>query len=247
MAKYTNTELMLEGPPTYTGDLDLVSRSKSKVVFQDSESGDTIIYKGHDLVVKNDIIISGNLTGWNLGNADQDVYTTIGKFNIDLDKIHAKSTAAFADKVYEKMLSGNDTFTGSSAADYLDGLNGNDNMSGNDGGDVIYGRNGNDTINGGGGGDIIEGGKGNDALTGGGSYDLFYFAKGDGKDTISDFNAENLNLPEHDLIGAKFEDVTISATGTGGKDTLIDFGNGSTITLLDVLSTEIDSGDFYSA
>jgi Ca2+-binding RTX toxin-like protein len=229
MAKYTNTELMLAGSPTYIGDLELVSRSKSKVVFQDSDSGDTVIYKGHDLVVKNGIIVSGNLTGWNLGDADQQVYTVISNFNIDLDTIKAKNTAAFAEKVYQKMLSGNDTFTGSSATDYLSGLGGND------------------KINGGGSWDVITGGKGNDRLTGGGGYDLFNFAKGDGKDIITDFEADNLNLPEHDLIGAKFEDVTISATGEGGMDTLIAFGNGSTITLLGVLSTDIDSGDFYTA
>jgi Ca2+-binding RTX toxin-like protein len=228
MAKYINTELMLEGAPTYMGKLDLVSHTKSKVVFQDSDSGDTVIYKGHDLVVKGNIIVSGNLTGWNLGDADQQAYTVISKFNVDLDDIHAKNTAAFADKVYQTMLSGKDTFTGSSASDFLAGLKGND------------------TIAGAGGADIIEGGKGNDMLTGGANYDLFNFAKGDGNDTITDFNADNLDVLEHDLIGAKFEDVEISATGIGGKDTLIDFGGGSTITLLDVLSTAIDSGDFYT-
>lgn len=247
MASYTNTELMLDGTPTYMGDLDLISRTKSKVVFQDSDSGDTVIYKGQNLVVKNEIIVSGNLTGWNLGNSDQDVYTVISKFKIDLDTIHAKNSTAFAEKVYAKMLSGNDTFTGSSAAEFLNGLNGNDTMNGNDGADVIYGGNGNDTIDGGAGGDVIKGDKGNDTLTGGGGFDLFNFAKGDGQDTITDFNADNLDTVEHDFIGAKFEDVTVSATGTGGKDTLIDFGGGSTITLLDVLSTSIDAGDFFTS
>ena len=229
MAKYTNTELMLEGPPTYDGKLELVSRSKSKVVFQDSDSGDTIIYNGHDLVVKKNIIVSGDLTGWNFGNSDQDPFTIINGFKIDLDKIDAKNSSAFADKVYAKMLSGNDTFTGSSAADFLSGLNGND------------------TINGAGGDDVIQGGKGNDALTGGGGLDFFVFAKGDGKDTISDFNADDLNLVEHDYIGAKFEEVTVSATGNGGTDTLIDFGGGSTITLLGVMSADISANDFFVA
>jgi Ca2+-binding RTX toxin-like protein len=229
MAKYTNTELMLEGPPTFDGELELISRSKSKVVFQDSDSGDTIIYSGHDLVVKKNIIISGDLTGWTFANSDQDPYTVINGFKIDLDRIDAKNSSAFADKVYAKMLSGNDTFTGSSAAEVLIGLKGND------------------TMNGGGGNDVIQGGKGNDALTGGGGLDGFYFAMGDGKDTVSDFNADDMNLVEHDYIGAKFEDVTVSATGTGGVDTLIDFGGGSTITLLGVLSTDISANDFFVA
>jgi len=246
MAKYTNTELMLEGAPTYTGELELVSRSRSKVVFQDSDSGDTIIYRGHDLVVRKDIIVSGELTGWNFGNADQDPFTIINSFKIDLDKISAKNSDAFADKVYAKMLSGDDTFTGSSADDFLSGLGGNDLMSGNDGDDAISGGNGNDTIDGGGGGDAIQGGKGNDTLTGGGSFDLFYFAVGNGKDIITDFNSDETNLAEHDFIGANFEDVTISATGTGGADTLIDFGGGSTITLRGVLSTTIDELDFFT-
>ena len=69
----------------------------------------------------------------------------------------------------------------------------------------------------------------------------------DGKDTISDFNADDMNTAEHDYIVADFADVIVSATGTGGLDTLIDFGGGSTITLLGVLSTTVDENDFYTA
>lgn len=245
MAKYTNTELMAETSPVYEGKLKLVSHTKTKVVFEDSDSGDTIIYKGHDLAVKKGIIVSGDLTGWSLANSDQDPYTIVKDFKIDLDKIHAKTTVAFAEKVYDKILSGNDTMTGSSASDSLSGLGGNDKINGNDGGDYLYGGKGNDTINGGAGIDGIFGGKGNDRLTGGADYDVFYFAKGDGNDTITDFNADDSDLANHDYIGAKFEDATITATGSEDQHTLISFGNGSTITLLNVLSTAVGAGDFY--
>jgi Ca2+-binding RTX toxin-like protein len=227
MAKYSNTELMQGGGPTYDGTLELASKTKSQVVFQDSDSGDTIIYKGHDLVVKKGIIVSGELTGWTYADGNLDPYTVIKGFNLDLDTIHAKNTAAFSTKAYAAMLSGNDTMTGSSANEYL------------------YGLKGNDKINGMGGADVLGGGQGNDTLTGGGGVDYFDFAKGDGKDKITDFNADNSNFIEHDYIMADFNDVTIKATGSEGQHTLINFGNGSTITLLNVLSTDVGEGDFY--
>ena len=66
--------------------------------------------------------------------------------------------------------SGNDTFTGTDGADYIDGNNSpsapnasdNDTIDGGDGNDQLFGRGGNDLITGGSGDDAIDGGAGID-------------------------------------------------------------------------------------
>ena len=82
-----------------------------------------------------------------------------------------------------------DTLTGNSGANVIEGLGGNDTLQGHAGDDIIYGGDGNDTINGdlgelntsvsgndsiygGDGNDVIRGGLGNDAMYGGANNDL---------------------------------------------------------------------------
>ncbi|HWT10640.1 MAG TPA: Hint domain-containing protein [Roseomonas sp.] len=59
---------------------------------------------------------------------------------------------------------GNDTFTGSSGADYADALGGNDSLLGLGGDDFLIGGDGNDTLDGGTGRDVMSGGNGDDSL-----------------------------------------------------------------------------------
>jgi serralysin len=70
----------------------------------------------------------------------------------------------------------------------LGGL-GSDYISGNTAANLIAGNSGDDTIDGKAGDDVIEGGLGNDTLTGGAGSDIFRYSKGDGNDTILDFNS----------------------------------------------------------
>ncbi|MBS4773935.1 MAG: hypothetical protein KHX55_06650, partial [Proteobacteria bacterium] len=67
-----------------------------------------------------------------------------------------------------------------------------DNISTMDYDDVIYGNGGNDTIYSNGGNDIIIGGKGNDVLYGSYGNDTYIWNLGDGMDTISDNEGENV-------------------------------------------------------
>src|SRR5690606_27587163 len=59
---------------------------------------------------------------------------------------------------------GDNVFTGTDAADAIDGLGGNDTLSGLGGNDVIYGGDGNDIIDGGAGDDFLSGGNGADRI-----------------------------------------------------------------------------------
>lgn len=71
-----------------------------------------------------------------------------------------------------------------------DGNARNNTVTGNGGANLLRGMTGNDTLVGGDGADTLVGGLGLDRLTGGAGADRFKFAtRGDGKDTITDFNA----------------------------------------------------------
>jgi Ca2+-binding RTX toxin-like protein len=85
---------------------------------------------------------------------------------------------------YAKVGLGNDTIKGTANADNLNGGAGNDTLSG---------LAGNDIINGGIGNDILMGGLGIDRLLGGGGSDTYTFNKGDGKDTINDYDASKID------------------------------------------------------
>ena len=69
----------------------------------------------------------------------------------------------------------------------IHGLGGDDVIYGYDGNDTIYGDEGNDTIYGGNGNDVFVGETGNDWLSGDYGNDTYIFNKGDGNDTIRDY------------------------------------------------------------
>ncbi|MEH2067451.1 MAG: DUF4347 domain-containing protein [Nostoc sp.] len=102
----------------------------------------------------------------------------------------------------------NSIITGSAKADTS--------LQGTSSDDLIFGFAGNDVIVGGAGNDQLYGGLGTDILTGGAGNDIFVLAKGEGRDTIKDFNTSE------DLIalsgGLSYSGLSITQSG---KDTLI--------------------------
>jgi serralysin len=96
----------------------------------------------------------------------------------------------------------NDSFTGSSVANVLDGGNGDDRLSGGNGNDTLLGGSGNDTLIGGGHDDYLTGGRGRDTLTGGTGADSFIFRNvldsvSEARDKITDFSrsqGDKINL-----------------------------------------------------
>ena len=115
---------------------------------------------------------------------------------------------------------------------------GDDTMNGGAGNDQIYGQSGSDTLN---------GAAGNDILTGGDGDDTFVFTNGHGADSISDFTAgagsdDDIDLSGHSAVG-DFGAVQ-AAAGQVGADTVIDLGDGDTITLLGVNVGTLHQDDF---
>jgi Ca2+-binding RTX toxin-like protein len=105
---------------------------------------------------------------------------------------------------------GNDTLTGSAAADKIRGGAGNDQINGLDGKNDLAGGAGNDVIWGGAGSDKIDGGAGKDVIVGFAGNDIL--RGGAGNDTLSGFDGNDL------IIGGSGNDV---AMGGGDNDTLI--------------------------
>ncbi|UWQ35138.1 hypothetical protein K3555_21485 (plasmid) [Leisingera sp. M527] len=144
---------------------------------------------------------------------------------------------------------GSDTLSGGGGKDQLKGQGGHDDLKGGGGNDSLKGGAGRDTLDGGkgrdqlsgqGGDDRLEGGKGHDLLSGGGGEDVFVFARGHGRDTISDFR------PGRDLIDLEgaaadgFADLDISRQDGGA---LILTGSGR-IFLEDLNPGRLDADDF---
>ena len=127
------------------------------------------------------------------------------------------------------------------------GDSGDDTLTGDDGVNGLYGLAGADRLDGRGGDDILVGGSGDDTMTGGLGDDVFVFADGHGNDTITDFLAGAAGGDVIDLrrltAAGSFIDVMAAAVQIGG-DTVIDFGDGNSIALLGVDSTQLEEQDF---
>jgi Ca2+-binding RTX toxin-like protein len=139
-----------------------------------------------------------------------------------------------------KGLSGDDILKGSGGSDVINGGGGHDKALGGAGNDVLIGGGGHDTLSGGGGKDTIKGQKGSDFLTGNGGSDVFQFQKGDGRDTIADFQVEldqiEIGRGASRLSQLSFEQI--------GNDVLVSFSNVQ-ITVLDVQADALNHAEHF--
>ncbi|VIO75412.1 Bifunctional hemolysin/adenylate cyclase [Bradyrhizobium ivorense] len=91
------------------------------------------------------------------------------------------------------------------------------------------------------------GGAGNDTFTGAGGNDIYnYRAAGNGFDTINDFNPDNADATEHDVIdltgrGLNFGALTFTSVN---GDVMVGIPGGDTVLLKGVQVGQLDAGDF---
>ncbi|MFL6601516.1 MAG: calcium-binding protein, partial [Steroidobacteraceae bacterium] len=110
---------------------------------------------------------------------------------------------------------GNDNLQGAAGADVLDGGTGSDQLQGQDGNDTLTGGEGNDYLYGGNGNDVLDGGAGNDYLTGDAGSDTYLFGRGDGQDTISNYDVSAGRTDTLQLkAGVAASDVQLTRSGT---------------------------------
>lgn len=124
---------------------------------------------------------------------------------------------------------------------------GDDLLIGGDQHDDIFGGAGADEINGLGGDDDIGGREGDDTLTGGEGGDRFFFEAGSGTDTITDFEAGLAGNDVLDFLAYGAIDQNDLDISQVGADTHITTSTGDTVILANVLTTDLDDGDFLFA
>ena len=132
---------------------------------------------------------------------------------------------------------GADTVRGEGGDDEIQGGGGADRFFGGTGKDRIQGGEGDDRLEGGKGADVLTGGRGNDMLVGGAGADTFRFAKGFGKDRISDFRpgTDVLALDEALWGGGLSARKVVKRFGEEKKgDLILDFGKKGILRLEDV-------------
>jgi Ca2+-binding RTX toxin-like protein len=160
------------------------------------------------------------------GNTRIAFYNALAAVTVDLSLGISRGTAA--DDVAGV---GTDGFTGVNA---VRGSNFADTIFGDGNANALEGRDGDDQLDGRGGADT---------LTGGNGADTFIYGDGSGADTIADFNRVQGDLIDVSAVSAvaSFADIQSRTTVVGGN-TVIDFGNGNTLTLTGV--TSIQQSDF---
>lgn len=136
---------------------------------------------------------------------------------------------------------GNDLIFGGSQADTICGGNGNDRIFASEGNNTIFSGAGNDIIYSGKGNDLINGGLGNDRIWLGGGQDTVFIARGDGADTIYNFQ---LGQTQIGLAGGlQFSDLAISQSNNA---TSIRVGEELLASLLFVQATTITASSFVA-
>lgn len=149
----------------------------------------------------------------------------------------ATGTATFERKgtSYEQTLKNIENIHGTSSKDVLKGDSGANELSGKAGNDKLFGQGGDDTL---------VGGAGKDTLTGGKGADTFVFSDDSGKDKIKDFSSvDTIDLADVTEIES-YADLTASHMTQDGKNVVIDDGDGTVITLLNVSSADLTADNF---
>ena len=135
---------------------------------------------------------------------------------------------------------GDDIVLGIGGSDKLFGEAGFDLLMGNAGNDKLVGGKGMDYLHGGKGKDWLRGGKDDDTLSGGRGKDVFVLAKGEGTDTITDFQDGRDSLALRD--GLKFGKLAFLATLDG---TAIWAGKEYIAEVQGIRPEDLDAGDFF--
>jgi len=139
--------------------------------------------------------------------------------NTDFNTNLATKVTAAADSVGDTgagaaYRSGDDTLTGTTGNDVIDGRAGNDTISGGDGNDVLLGGTGNDILNGGVGNDRLIGGSGTNTLNGGVGNDTYILVNT--SDTMTENSAEGtdgVHVGATFTLAANFENLKLLGTG----------------------------------
>jgi len=204
-------------------DFQLLQATKSKFVIQ-STGGDQLVFTGKKFDYDGGFIADGTVTGIEVRNDTGQLIQRGFNFSIDAGTAYGDNWNTVYASLAIQILTNGAKVTGSKGDDRQ----------------LIF-LGGNDVVDGRGGDDFIDGGAGRDRLTGGLGSDTFGFRDGNGRDVITDFDADG-GVGQQDFIDATYPgDLAVIQVG---KNTIINFGDGDTLTLLGVKASHIDATDF---
>lgn len=117
------------------------------------------------------------------------------------------------------------------------------NATGNLGQNILVGNRGDNRLSGLEGDDHLWGYRGRDVLIGGAGEDVFTFRTSDGNDTIEDFQ-DGVDVLRSYSVNSQDDFDALSIEAVRG-DLVIDFGDGTKVTLVDTAKAEITYSDFF--
>jgi Ca2+-binding RTX toxin-like protein len=249
MAKITYSALL--GPHGEVGtffdatlQLQGQKSTPTHVFYKDTgEGNDKISITGTGFAWEGDILTEGVIEGISFTTKTGDPYLTIKDVSFTVGEF----TNAFVNNggvqgVMDLMLSKSDTVTGSKISDLIESGEGADTVRAGAGADSIDGGDGKDRLYGEAGKDYIFGGMGpgNDRMWGGASSDSFHFSSGSGNDVIMDFDARGGGNKQDHLSLDQADTFTVKRDG---NNTVLDFGEGETLTLIDVKRSDFGNAD----
>lgn len=182
--------------------------------------GDVLLGAGDDWIVSRTGRINGMVDAGN-GN---DTYV-IGKRGAQLseqydsgwDEVHSTKSLTLDDNFEELFLLGKKSID----------------ATGNAASNKVFGNAGDNTVRGEGGSDFVGGGGGEDRLFGGDGDDDFVFIKGDGRDTVKDYDISQDQVLLLDFGFDTFDEV-VSLMSQHGADTWISLGQGDRLIIENV-------------
>jgi Ca2+-binding RTX toxin-like protein len=216
-------DLINSGSLDIDEDVFIASATKSRILCVDATTLQQVIVEGHNFKYSHGLPEGGTIDKVTLADADGEPFEVLSGFKIDAGQVGGEGMYEFTLHLLQRLV-----YNG---LKYI-GTNDDDSLSASVNRDILIGRGGDDTLN---------PGPGKDVMIGGGGFDIFVFGEGYGKDVIRDFDADG-GVGAQDLIDATFADVIDTRQKNG--NTILDFGDGDTLTLVGVLPAQIDATDF---
>jgi hypothetical protein len=173
--------------------------------------------------VVNGVIAEGTIEGLVIKDSDNHVLIEFRDIGFDISTLNATSMGQAVFAIWFSTVIDGANFIGTRNAEVMEGYGANDWLRGLGGADTLAGR------------------SGNDRLYGGKDSDVFVFEADWGKDRIMDFDPSG-GPGQQDFIDADPADIVDK--DRDGKNTVLDFGNGDTLTLMNVKPSEITDADF---
>jgi Ca2+-binding RTX toxin-like protein len=208
---------------TNATDFSMHSVTSGRVDWLDANTGIHVTFKGEGFEARHGLLRDGVVDDVEIRAHGGKLLAEISDLNVDARTLAGHTATEVITSTINRVLSSNLKFIGT------------------DHQDIVSTSVGNDQLFGGKGDDVLGAGAGKDFMTGGAGSDTFHFVTGDGKDTITDFDADG-GVKHQDFIGADFASVT--SIDQVGANTVIHFDAGDSLTLLHVDKSHIDATDF---